>query len=76
MELQIRKQEIFKLLCTQLANLFTLRKEEEDELSEQFDNALELCQNNFSYSDNKYYCRIEDGGGKKHFLARSILFNG
>ena len=65
MVFQIPKEEIFKLLSTQLSNFFFMTTEEEKELENSFDKAIELCSVNFSHSNNKYYSRIsEEGGGK------------
>lgn len=66
MVFQIPKEDIFKLLSSQLSNFFFLTTDEEIELENSFDKAIELCSVNFSHSDNKYYSRISEEGGVKY----------
>ena len=59
----IPKEDVLKQLLLQLKSNFFISEEEQSIIGSRFLYALKACEENFSYSDNKYYF-IEEGGAK------------
>lgn len=64
----IPKEDILKQLILQLESHFLMTAKEKEVITTRFNHVLELCERNFSLSDNKYF-RQEVGG------ARIVRFN-
>lgn len=59
----IPKEEILNQLFMQLENHFLISDEEKSVINARFEYALAACEENFSYSENKYFF-VEEGGAK------------
>lgn len=59
----IPKEEILNQLFMQLENHFLISDEEKSVINARFEYALAACEENFSYSENKYFS-VEEGGAK------------
>lgn len=67
MILEIDKQVILTLVCRQVDNFFTISDDEIDAIKASFEAALTACEDNFIYSNNKYYAREVDGKKDTYF---------
>lgn len=59
----IPKEYILTQLLIQLKSHFFISDEEKTIIESRFDSVLDMCEENFSHSENKYYF-TEWGGGK------------
>ncbi len=70
----IPKEDILTQLLVQLKSHFFITDEEKTIIESRFDTVLDMCEENFSHSENKYYF-IELGGAKCVDLTPIILFS-
>lgn len=61
----IPKEQILLQLQAQLSSFFIISDEEKSVLESRFESVLEICAENFSHSNNKYY--LAEGGGECRF---------
>ncbi len=68
MILEIPRDSILELLIRQLRSHFLLTAEEMTVVGRSVDAALARCENNFMHSENKYFTRWSEGGGKEPYF--------